>query len=128
MFAVFFDQSMRYMKTGPLGVFPIQTEQFMDWRLLEQAGAFEVYNLTEKEQRVLVKLRCVAPVGPKSVIGPGGESHEFSPGQLQNWLMGPVVFAPGRSSVALTDPRWNESRSPLFIAGIDIEPVAEAPP
>jgi hypothetical protein len=106
----------------------VQTQQFMDWRVLAEAGTFDVFNLTDKEQRAFVKLRGVAPGGAKLVIGPGGERKEFRAGQLQEWFIGPVVLEPGSNALSLADPRWAESQSPLFIAGIEIEPVAHPAP
>jgi hypothetical protein len=126
-FALFYDETLRYEKSGPLGIFRVQTQQFMDWRVLSQSGTFDVFNLTEKEQRALVKLRGAAPAGPKVVIGPGGEQKEFNAGELQGWMIGPIVLAPGSNRFTLTDPRWAESPSPLFIAGIEIEPVPDSP-
>jgi hypothetical protein len=125
-FVLFFDETLRYEKSGPMGIFRVQSPQFMDWRVLAQAGTFEVHNLTDKDQKVLLKLRGVAPGGPKVVIGPAGERHDFNAGEIQNWFMGPVVLEPGATTVSLADPRWDERQSPLFIAGIEIEPVTDS--
>lgn len=125
-FALFFDETLRYEKSGPMGIFRVQTPQFMDWRVLAQAGTFEVHNLTDRDQKVLLKLRGVAPGGPKVVVGPAGERHEFNAGEIQDWFMGPVVLKPGATKVSLADPRWDARQSPLFIAGIEIEPVTDS--
>ena len=127
-FVVFYDETLRYEKSGPMGIFRVQTQQFMDWRVLAQAGTFDVFNLTDKEQRAFVKLRGVAPGGAKLVIGPGQERKEFSGGQLQDWVFGPVVLQPGSITLSLKDPRWAESQNPLFIAGIEIEKVPDPSP
>jgi hypothetical protein len=126
-FAVFYDGTLPYEKSGPMGIFRVKTQQFMDWRVLYDSGMFDVFNLTDKEQRAVVKLSGAAPAGPKSVIGPEDARKEFSAGELQEWLIGPVMLAPGSNTLTLTDPRWAESPSPLFIAGITIEPVADSP-
>jgi hypothetical protein len=125
-FAVFYDDTLRYEKSGPMGIFRVQTEQFMDWRVLAKVGTFDVVNLTDQERRVFVKLRGVAPAGPKVVIGPEEERKEFSAGKLQDWFIGPVTLAPGSNPLTLTDSQRAESPSPLFIAGIEIEPVTES--
>jgi hypothetical protein len=127
-FVVFYDDTLRYEKSGPMGIFRVQTQQFMDWRVLAEAGTFDVFNLTDKEQRAFVKLRGVAPGGTKLVIGPGEEQKEFSGGQLQDWFIGPVVLQPGSNTLSLKDPRWAESQNPLFIAGIEIETVPDPSP
>ena len=125
-FAVFYDDTLRYEKSGPMGIFRVQTEQFMDWRVLAKVGTFDVVNLTDQERRVFVKLRGVAPAGPKVVIGPEEERKEFSAGKLQDWFIGPVTLAPGSNPLTLTDSQRAESPSHLFIAGIEIEPVTES--
>lgn len=118
--AVFFDESMRFVKTGPLGIFPIQTEQFMDWRLLEQAGTLEVYNLSDVKKTVRLKVQAVAPSGSKTVTGPGGQAFEFRQGQLQAWVTEPLVLAPGENTVEFTDARWAQDMKPLLIAAVDV--------
>lgn len=126
-FTVFYDRTLHYEKSGPMGFFRVQTQQFMDWRVLSRAGTFDVCNLTDQEQRAFVKLRGVALGGPKVVIGPGAEQKEFSAGQLQNWLIGPVNLEPGSNTLTLEDPRWSEAPNPLFIAGIEIESMPPSP-
>ncbi len=126
--AVFFNETMRYLKSGPLGIFPIQTEQFMDWRVLAKAGTVDVYNLTDSRLRVRVRVRAAAPAGPKRVLGPEGEEFQFGGGQRQDWLMGPLELEPGANSIPLTDPRWSTEGRPLLISDVEVVPTPEQSP
>lgn len=127
-FVVFYDDTLRYEKSGPMSIFRVKTEQFMDWRVLSQSGTFDVFNLTDKKQRAFVKLRGAAPGGPKEVVGPGRERKNFTPGKLENWFIGPLDLEPGSNEITLTDPRWAESQMPLFISDIQVEPMVNSIP
>lgn len=121
-FAVFYDPTMRYLKSGPLRIFPIQTEQFMDWRLLEKNATVDVHNLTGKQQIARIRVHAVSPAGPKRVLGADGEEFEFCGGQLQEWLTGPLELKPGGNSIPLTDPRWSTDGRPLLISAVEAVP------
>lgn len=127
-FAVFYGPTMRYLKSGPLGIFPIQTEQFMDWRLLEKDATIDVHNLTGTQQIARIRVRAVSPAGPKRVLGPAGEEFDFAGGQLQEWLTDPLELKPGRNSISLTDPRWSTDGRPLLIAGVEAVPESGLAP
>lgn len=124
-FAVFYGATMRYLKSGPMGIFPIQTEQFMDWRLLEQDATIDVYNLTDTKRKVRMRVRAASPAGPKRVLGPEGEEFQFAGGQLQEWLTGPLDLGPGLNSIPLTDPRWSAERRLLLIADVEFVPESD---
>lgn len=115
-FAVFWEPPVRHVKSGPLGIFAIQTEQFMDWRLLEQSGTLRIHNLTADIRRARLKIVGVCPRGPKTVVGSDGQGHEFPPGQLQEWLTAPLELQPGENTMSFTDPRWTAEMNPLLIA------------
>ena len=125
-FVVFFDRTLRYMKTGPMGIFRFQTEQFMDWRVLDESGAFDVCNLTAAPLQARVRVRGISPLGPKKVAGPDDQSFEFAGGQLQEWTTGPLTFEPGTRSITLTDPGWNPDQRPLLIESVEILPETPA--
>jgi hypothetical protein len=124
-FAVFYGPTLRHLKSGPLAMFPLRTEQFMDWRLLEQDATVDVYNLTETKQIARVRVRAVSPAGPKRVLGPEGAEFRFGDGQLQEWLIGPLELDPGANSIPLTDPGWKTDLRPLLIADVGIVPEAD---
>ncbi|MFM9058828.1 MAG: hypothetical protein ACKOSQ_06885 [Planctomycetaceae bacterium] len=124
-FAVFFDETMPYEKTGPLGIFRVQTQQFMDWRVLGQSGFVDVYNLQDTAQRARLRVRAVSPAGPKLVVGAGTQRFDFGGGQFQEWVMDAQAFEPGSNPVSFTDPGWERDRRPLFIEGVDVLPETD---
>lgn len=125
-FTVFFDQTLKYEKTAPLGAHRFQTPQFMDWRVLEGSGSFDVYNLTDAPLTGRVRLRAIAPAGSKQVVATGGDQFEFDGEQLQEWILEPMAFAPGARTVKLTDPGWAQGRRPLLIQAVEIQPDTDA--
>ncbi len=128
LFAVFFDQSLRHEKTAPLGVCRFQTPQFMDWRVLDGSGSFDVYNLTDAARRGRVRIRAISPVGPKVVVAASGERFEFAGAQLQEWVMGPLAFEPGARSLTITDPGWEDEKRPLLIQAVEVLPDTDVTP
>jgi hypothetical protein len=124
-FAVFFDKTMRFEKTGPMGIFRVQTQQFMDWRVLEKSGIVDVYNLTDTARRARIRVRGVSPAGVKAVVGAGIHRFEFGGGQLQEWVLGPVNLETGLNAVSFTDPGWERNSRPLFIQSVDVLPEPE---
>lgn len=119
-FGVFFNQTIPYEKSGPMGIFRFQTQQFMDWRALGERGELEVYNLTDAPADVTLQISAVAPREAK-VISSNGKRFQFPAGQMQQWNLGPLTLAPGRNVVAFEDPRWGPSQSPLLISSVEVK-------
>ncbi|MGA1194569.1 MAG: hypothetical protein ACO3ZG_09370, partial [Kiritimatiellia bacterium] len=117
--ATFYGQNMTYLKSGPMGIFPFQTQQFMDWRVLEQRGELEVYNLTDASLEATLEITAVAPRGAKLVTA-NGQRSQFAAGQMQRWSLGPLRLEPGRNPVILEDPRWGQSMEPLLISSVKV--------
>lgn len=121
-FGVFFNQTIPYEKTGPMGIFRFQTQQFMDWRMLGERGEVEVYNLTDEPVEATLQITAVAPRGAK-VVSSNGKRFQFPAGQMQQWDLGPGSLAPGRNVVTFEDPRWNQNASPLLISSVEVRPL-----
>lgn len=119
-FAIFFNHSMPYEKSGPMGMFPLQTQQFMDWRVLKQRGTLDVYNLTDSPKTGTIQITATSPRGTKIVTGPDGKRFQFSGSQLQRWALGPVLLQPGLNPITLEDTLWDRAMNPLMIAGVDV--------
>jgi hypothetical protein len=118
--AVFFGPGLPYEKSGPMGIFRFQTPQFMDWRVLEQRGQLEVYNLTDTAKEVTLRIAALSPRGPKLVSAGEGRKYQFSGNQIQRWGLGPLVLQPGLNVVTLHDPLWDRAMNPLLIAQVDV--------
>ncbi|HMP95906.1 MAG TPA: hypothetical protein PKA51_03235 [Kiritimatiellia bacterium] len=117
---LFFGSGFFYEKSGPVGFLRFQTQQFMDWRVLEQRGQLEVYNLTDEPREVALRIAALSPRGPKLVSAGGGVKHQFSGPQIQRWNLGPVTLAPGLTLLTLEDPLWDRAMNPLLIAQVDV--------
>ncbi len=117
--AVLFDATLPYEKSGPMGIFRFQTQQFMDWRVLNQRGELEVYNLTDAPLEATLEITAVAPRGAKLVTA-NGQRSQFAAGQMQRWSLGPLRLEPGRNPVILEDPRWGQSMEPLLISSVKV--------
>ncbi|MFM8634640.1 MAG: hypothetical protein ACKOEX_07505 [Planctomycetia bacterium] len=120
---IVFNSTTGYSKSGPLFILRYQTQEFIDWRVLEQSCTVDAYNLTDASQTVHLKVRGVAPRGAKTVVGPNGQQFQFGFDELQEWTIGPVDLEPGKNAISLSDPGWEKDKRPLLIA--DVEIVAE---
>jgi len=125
--ALFFNPNLPYEKSGPMGIFRLQTEQFMDWRMLQQRGELEVYNLTDAPADATIEITAVSPNGTKLVTS-NGQRVQFPAGQMQRWNIGPVKLEPGKNLVMLEDPRWAQAQEPLLIAEAKVKPVDASGP
>lgn len=120
-FGVFFNPTIPYEKSGPMGIFRLQTRQFMDWRALGERGEVEVYNLTDAPVDATLQISAVAPLGAK-VVSSNGKRFQFPAGQMQQWNLGPLTLTPGRNVITLEDPRWGPRQSPLLISSVVVTP------
>lgn len=111
----------RYMKSGPVGA-PMQTPDFMDWRLMEREATLEVHNLAGQPQTVQVKLRAFAPRGSKTLAESRLGQHAFAPGRLDEWTTSPVEVPPGLTTLVLRDAYGSDT--PLLVQQWRVEPVA----
>ncbi len=109
-----------YLKSGPMGA-PLQTPDFMDWRLMEQQAVLELYNLTDQPRRVQLVLSALAARGSKSVTIPGAGSFTFAPGRLSEWRTEAVELKPGQNSLVLRDAY--ATSGPLLVQRWVVQPV-----
>ncbi len=117
---VFFGAGLVYEKSGPMGIFRIQTPQFMDWRVLEQSGQLDVYNLTDAPLEVTLRMTASSIRGPKLVNAGIGAKHQFSGSRLEQWSIGPITLNSGLTAIALQDPLWSRAMNPLLISRVEV--------
>ncbi len=123
-----FGANLPYEKSGPMGIFRLQTQQFMDWRRMDQQGDLILVNTTDATIPVMVQVSAVAPRGAKLVEQAGSVNRfKFAPGQMQTWTFGPVEIAPGSSTLVLSDPLWTRDPQPLLIAAVELQPATPTP-
>ena len=107
-----------------------KTQDFRDWRVLEDSSSLDVYNLTSASVTAEVVLRGVSVSGSKKVKASTGAESTFTMNQMQDWNMGRLTLAPGLNKVVLTDPLWLMGKTPLVVDTFDVReiPPEAAPP
>jgi hypothetical protein len=118
-----YGKGWRFEKSGPMGMFRVQTQDFRDWRVLEENAELELINLSTQAVPVHVNMRAVAIGGAKTVQLTPEIKHSFPPSQVTGWRFGPLVLQPGINIVPLNDPLWRLSQNPLLVDRIAMEEV-----
>lgn len=102
-----------------------KTQDYRDWRVLEAAASFELYNLTQAPLDAMFVLSGTAVNGDKDVLFGGSQTHTFKNGESAQLTLGPMSLPPGQSEIVLADPNWNARRAPLLVGSVEIRPAAE---
>jgi len=116
----FYGQGWTYEKSGPMGIFRFQTQEFVDWRMMARAATLEVMNFTDVPQVISLRIAGLSPAGPKRVLAVNGKSFEFTGNRIQTWELGPLRLNPGLNVVTLEDVLKDRAQYPLLVASIDI--------
>lgn len=103
-----------------------KTQDYRDWRVLEQDAVVDLYNLTSEPVTVRVRIRGVAISASKQVRGSNGAQTTFSANQMVEWPVGQVALAPGLTRLSLSDPMWSVARAPLIVDAIQAELASPA--
>lgn len=125
-FPVFFGPDMPFEKSGPMGFCRFRTQQFMDWRILGEAGVLEIVNTFAEPRQVIVEVSAISPAGNKLVSAPPAYRFNFPPNQFRQWPFGPVTLKPGSNKIRLTDAQ-HPAGPPLFIADVQVREKTVAP-
>jgi hypothetical protein len=121
---VFYGDGWRYEKSGPMGIFRFQTQDFRAWRVMQDRATVEVVNLTDAPLPVILRVAALSPAGPKTVTSDDGRPFAFSGTQMQRWEIGPLVLNPGSTTITLTDRLYDRSGYPLLVSSIEARPAA----
>lgn len=109
-----------------------KTQDYRDWRVLEDDATIDVYNLTPSPLNVRVKAYALSVNGSKQVRISNGAAKTFSMNQLADWPIAELTLAPGLTQLRLTDAMWDKGRTPLVVDGLDASvvpaPAAAAAP
>jgi hypothetical protein len=122
----YFGAGWGFEKTGPMGIFRIQTQDFRDWRRLDGTAVLELINLTPKPISAQIILRGAAVNGAKTVNLSPSSQHTFPVGRVESWTLGPLDLQPGVNSLTLRDTLWDASRNPLLLESVVVREVAAA--
>ncbi len=118
-----FGEGWRYQKSGPMQIFPIQTQQFMDWHMLGGQGVLELINLTDAPQTVSIELSGVSIGGPKQVRA-NNEQHNFQGGAMERWRISNIEVPGGGLNLEFRDV--SGGRFPLLVQ--DLSVIKDASP
>lgn len=116
-----FGEGFTFEKSGPMGIFRVQTQSFADWRLMQRQGTLEVVNVSDQPVTVGLRVLAVAP-GQGKTVAAGSQRQQFPPNQMQSWDIGPMEIQPGITPVQLVDPYWDRTMSPLLVSRVEILP------
>ena len=91
-----------------------KTNDFRDWRVMEEVATLDVYNVTEETQDVMLAITGLPPNASKGIVTDLGQQQSFPENQLSAVEFGPIALSPGKNTVTLRDPVWQSRRVPLF--------------
>jgi len=103
----------QFVKSGPVAFLPLQTADFMDWRIMDNEAVLELHNVADQAQTVHLIIRGSAVRSPKTVEAAGVGQFTFQPGRISEWRTPPIVLPPGLTTLRLRDP-WTTS-GPLLV-------------
>ncbi|MBU0679225.1 MAG: glycosyltransferase family 39 protein [Verrucomicrobia bacterium] len=118
-FIVFYGPEWHYTKLWP------QIQDFRDWRVMEERGTIELFNLQDKPAYVRFGLRGMAIQGRKKVQIGDQLSHSFPDRELSDWMIGLTEISPGSNRLQLEDKLWSLGRVPLLLEQVIVEPATE---
>lgn len=119
-FPAFFGADMPYEKSGPMGIFQLQTQQFLDWRVLGKEGTLEIHNPQPDARAVFLEIAAVSPAGAKSVRCEGESLFRFPARQMLTWKAGPLTLQPGANVIRLADAQPANPPLPLLISDVRV--------
>jgi hypothetical protein len=100
-----------------------KTNDFRDWRVMEEVVTVDVYNVTQAPRKVMLTITGLAPQVSKGIVTDLGQQQRFPENQFSAVAFGPIDLAPGKNTVTLKDPVWQSRRVPLFTTRLEVKPV-----
>jgi hypothetical protein len=97
-----------------------KTQDYRDWRVLNDKATVEVVNLTDKAAAGRLRIRGVAVNGPKRVRIVQGVEHEFPAQKLDEWTFGPFEIPPGVNAFLLQDVLAPLTQTPLLVESMEL--------
>lgn len=122
-FHVFYDSGWTYIKSGPFGFLELQTQQLVDWRMMQERSVLHVVNLTDMTRLVMLRIHGVALNGSKQMSANDRFRKNFTSGGMEVWELGPLEAAPGVTPVSLRDLRGMQSAARLLVERATVHPV-----
>ena len=92
-----------------------KTQDYRDWRVLNERAVLELINLTSEPLQAKLVVRGVSIGGPREVISSAGGQFSFPPNQLVEWVGAPLTLPPGVTPVELRVPAAAGQRQPFLL-------------
>ena len=92
-----------------------KTQDYRDWRVLNERAVLELINLTTEPLQAKLVVRGVSIGGPREVISSAGGQFSFPPNQLAEWVGAPLTLPPGVTPVELRVPAAAGQRQPFLL-------------
>jgi hypothetical protein len=105
-----------------------KTNDYRDWRMLEDRAELLIFNLTDQTLGVKVKVFGVAAGGTKRVDFGTEVIQTFEANKPIQWEIGSIIVPPGRNLLRMQDRLWQLARIPLLVGDVGIEIVGTAVP
>ncbi|MBN1270399.1 MAG: hypothetical protein JXB04_12480, partial [Kiritimatiellae bacterium] len=105
-----------------------KTNDYRDWRVLEDRAELEIHNLTDKTLAARIRLAAVAVGGTKRVDFGTEVVQTFEAHRLTPWEIGTIVLPPGKQVLRINDRLWSLARIPLLVGEVEIQVAGEAAP
>ena len=116
----------RFEKTGPMAIFRVKTQDFLNWRVMEHAAELDVHNMDGQPVSAIIRISGLSPGGAKRVTSSTGRGFEFNNSRIATWEVGPVTLVPGSNTIRIEDVMREQGRNPLFVAAVDVRAVPSA--
>ncbi len=110
----------KHEQSGPMPMFSVKTQDFRNWRRMEETVFVELFNLTTQDLRAVFSVRGVAVGGGKTVQVSPSEKHTFEPGRMSEWRVGPMDLRPGLSVLRLDDPLYPLAGNALLVDTLEV--------
>ena len=107
-----------FVKSGPVGA-PLQTQQFMNWRLMEGSAVLELHNVSEQTQSVRLVFQALPPQRGTTVSAGALGSFTFPAGRLSEWRTPFIELPPGQTNIVLRTSAM--APAPLLVQGWSVE-------
>lgn len=103
-----------------------KTQDYRDWRVLTGRATIDVYNLSDRPVRGVIRIHGVAPGGSKAVMVDQARRVNFPQDQMVEQVLDPVELQPGPNTIRLDDPLWNSrAQIPLLVQEISAQRVKD---
>lgn len=110
-----FHEGWKWLNRTPAGV-PIANplDQFRNYKIMEEEASLELFNLTGQNQDVVLEIEAMGYRAAKDVVISRTMRHRFAPALGTKMQTGVFTMPPGKNTLLLRDPDWENIKIPLL--------------